>query len=62
VKLARHRGALVNVQPEFDDVAAVAAATGRPIKDVLVEAAAASRGFHEPKPVETAEPAPGQGA
>ncbi|MGZ4478374.1 MAG: nickel pincer cofactor biosynthesis protein LarC [Nocardioidaceae bacterium] len=47
VKIARHEGVVVNVQPEYDDVSAVATATGRPIKDVLAEAVAASRTFHE---------------
>jgi pyridinium-3,5-bisthiocarboxylic acid mononucleotide nickel chelatase len=43
VKLALRDGRVMNAQPEYDDVAEVAAATGRPIKDVLAEAAAASR-------------------
>jgi uncharacterized protein (TIGR00299 family) protein len=43
VKLAVHEGSLVNAQPEYDDVARVAAATGRPVKEVLAEAAAVSR-------------------
>jgi len=43
VKLALHQGILVNAQPEYDDVARVAEATNRPIKDVLAEATAASR-------------------
>jgi uncharacterized protein (DUF111 family) len=43
VKLARLDGELMNAQPEYDDVAAVAAATGRPVKDVLAEAAAIAR-------------------
>jgi pyridinium-3,5-bisthiocarboxylic acid mononucleotide nickel chelatase len=42
VKIARHRGQVVNVQPEYDDVAKAATATGRPIKDVLADAVAAS--------------------
>ena len=42
VKLALHNGSVVNAQPEYDDVARVAEATGRPTKDVLAEAAAAS--------------------
>jgi uncharacterized protein (DUF111 family) len=46
VKVARLEGRVVNVQPEYDDVAAVAAATGRPLKDVLSEAAAQARGLH----------------
>lgn len=44
VKLARLDGELMNVQPEYADVAAAAAASGRPIKDVLAEAAALARG------------------
>ena len=43
VKLALLDGSVVNAQPEYDDVAAAAAATGRPIKDVLAEAVAATR-------------------
>jgi pyridinium-3,5-bisthiocarboxylic acid mononucleotide nickel chelatase len=43
VKLALHNGLVVNAQPEYDDVSAAAAATGRPIKEVLADAAAASR-------------------
>jgi pyridinium-3,5-bisthiocarboxylic acid mononucleotide nickel chelatase len=46
VKLAVHNGQVVNVQPEYDDVARVAADTGRPIKDVLADAVAGSRVFH----------------
>jgi uncharacterized protein (TIGR00299 family) protein len=40
VKIAEHGGSVVNVQPEYDDVAAAAAATGRPVKDVLADAVA----------------------
>jgi uncharacterized protein (DUF111 family) len=43
VKVARLDGEVMNVQPEYDDVAAVAAATRRPVKDVLAEAAALAR-------------------
>jgi uncharacterized protein (DUF111 family) len=43
VKLASLEGTVVNAQPEYDDVARVAAVTGRPVKDVLGEAAAAAR-------------------
>lgn len=43
VKLARLDGALMNVQPEYDDVAAAARALGRPVKDVLAEVAARAR-------------------
>jgi uncharacterized protein (DUF111 family) len=41
VKLARLDGELMNAQPEYEDVARVAALTGRPAKDVLAEAVAA---------------------
>ncbi|RNM12834.1 nickel pincer cofactor biosynthesis protein LarC [Nocardioides pocheonensis] len=43
VKLARLDGELMNVQPEYADVRAAARATGRPVKDVLAEAAAHAR-------------------
>jgi len=43
VKLALQNDAVVTVQPEYDDVAAVAEATKRPVKDVLADAVAASR-------------------
>jgi uncharacterized protein (DUF111 family) len=43
VKLALDAGRLVNAQPEYDDVVRAATATGRPVKDVLAEAAALSR-------------------
>ena len=46
VKLARHDGVLVNVQPEYDDVVWAAAALGRPVNDVLADAIAASRAFY----------------
>lgn len=42
VKVARLGGELVNISPEYDDVAAVAATTGRPVKAVLADAAAAA--------------------
>jgi pyridinium-3,5-bisthiocarboxylic acid mononucleotide nickel chelatase len=45
VKLAVHEGRVVNAQPEYDDVARAAAASGRPIVDVLADASAASRQF-----------------
>lgn len=43
VKLALHNGTVVNAQPEYDDLTAVAASTGRPVKDVLAEATALTR-------------------
>lgn len=43
VKIARLDGEILNVQPEYADVAAVADATGRPVKDVLTEATAVAR-------------------
>ncbi|HYO38744.1 MAG TPA: nickel pincer cofactor biosynthesis protein LarC [Nocardioidaceae bacterium] len=45
VKLAAHRGLVVNAQPEYDDVARAATASGRPVKDVLAEASAAGRRY-----------------
>ena len=45
VKLALHNGVVVNVQPEYDDVARAAERTGRPVKEVLADAVAASRRF-----------------
>ncbi len=41
VKLARLDGEVVNAQPEYEDVARVAASTGRPARDVLAAAVAA---------------------
>ena len=52
VKVARLEGRVVNVQPEYDDVAAAAAATGRPVKDVLAEAAAAAQALTDEPPVD----------
>ncbi len=43
VKIALHEGRVVNAQPEYDDVARAAAMTGRPVKEVLADAVAASR-------------------
>ncbi|MEO7350380.1 MAG: nickel pincer cofactor biosynthesis protein LarC [Marmoricola sp.] len=43
VKVARVDGEVLNVQPEFDDVAAAARALGRPVKTVMAEAVAAAR-------------------
>jgi pyridinium-3,5-bisthiocarboxylic acid mononucleotide nickel chelatase len=40
----------VNVQPEYDDVARAAKATGRPVMDVLADAAAASRHLVDDRP------------
>ncbi len=40
VKLALHDGVVVNAQPEYDDLATVAEATGRPLKEVLAAAIA----------------------
>jgi uncharacterized protein (TIGR00299 family) protein len=45
VKIAVHDGTVVNVQPEYDDVARAAELSGRPVKDVLADAIAASRRF-----------------
>jgi hypothetical protein len=42
VKLAHAGGAVRNVSPEYDDVAAAALATGLPAKEVLARAAAAA--------------------
>ena len=42
VKLAVSDGRVVNVQPEYDDVAAAATALGRPVKSVLADAIANS--------------------
>ena len=43
VKLARHRGTVVNAQPEYEDVARAAGVLGRPVADVLAEATALAR-------------------
>jgi uncharacterized protein (TIGR00299 family) protein len=48
VKLALHEGVVVNAQPEYDDLAAVAEATGRALKDVLAEAIAVTRTLTQP--------------
>jgi uncharacterized protein (TIGR00299 family) protein len=47
VKLAVHNDRVVNVQPEYEDVARAAALTGRPVKDVLADADAAGRQFRD---------------
>jgi uncharacterized protein (DUF111 family) len=44
VKVARLDGVVVNVAPEYDDVAAAAARLGRPVKTVLAAAVAAADG------------------
>ncbi|WP_405070327.1 nickel pincer cofactor biosynthesis protein LarC [Kribbella sp. NBC_01510] len=41
VKIARYGGQVVNVQPEYDDVAAAAAVLKKPVKTVLAKAIAA---------------------
>ena len=43
VKTATLDGVLVNAQPEYDDVVAAAAASGRPVKVLMAEATAAAR-------------------
>jgi uncharacterized protein (TIGR00299 family) protein len=43
VKVARLDGELMNVQPEYADVAAAARALDRPVKDVLADASARAR-------------------
>jgi uncharacterized protein (TIGR00299 family) protein len=48
VKIATYDGAVVNVQPEYDDVAAAATALGRPVKAVLAAAVAASNSLWRP--------------
>jgi len=45
VKVARLGSEVVNVQPEFEDVAAAARALGRPVKTVMAAAVAAARGL-----------------
>lgn len=50
VKLARRDGAVVNVQPEYDDVAAAAAVLDRPAKAVLAEAVARASEFWTAEP------------
>ena len=42
VKVAVHDGRVVNVQPEYDDLARVAVATGQPLKALLAAAVAAA--------------------
>jgi uncharacterized protein (TIGR00299 family) protein len=45
VKLGRDRGEVVNAAPEFEDCAAVARASGRPLKQVMAEAQARALGY-----------------
>jgi uncharacterized protein (DUF111 family) len=45
VKLGLLDGRVVNAQPEYEDVARAAAATGRTVKEVLSDAAARARRF-----------------
>jgi uncharacterized protein (TIGR00299 family) protein len=45
VKVARFEGEVLNVQPEFEDVAAAARSLGRPVKTVMAEAVAAASGL-----------------
>ncbi|MEP6650354.1 MAG: nickel pincer cofactor biosynthesis protein LarC, partial [Lapillicoccus sp.] len=51
VKVARLEGAVVNAQPEYDDVAAAADALGKPAKSVLAEAIAAAPASPPPDPL-----------
>jgi uncharacterized protein (DUF111 family) len=50
VKLGRLAGQVVNAQPEYDDVSRASVATGRPAKDVLSDAVAASRLLRDDSP------------
>jgi uncharacterized protein (DUF111 family) len=45
VKVARLGEEVVNVQPEFEDVAAAARALELPVKTVMAQATAAARGL-----------------
>jgi pyridinium-3,5-bisthiocarboxylic acid mononucleotide nickel chelatase len=47
VKIARYDGRVVNVQPEYDDVAAAASVLERPVKSVLAAAIAAAQQLWE---------------
>ena len=42
VKVAHRGGVIVSATPEFEDVAALAAATGQPVRAVLARASAAA--------------------
>jgi uncharacterized protein (TIGR00299 family) protein len=46
VKVAVHEGRVVNVSVEYEDVAALARSTGRPVKEVLRAATAAAEAAH----------------
>lgn len=48
VKLARHRGRVVNVQPEYEDVVIAAARLGVPVKTALARSIAAAEGRAQP--------------
>lgn len=50
VKVARLDGEVLNVQPEFEDVAAAARSLGRPVKTVLADAVAAALSTRPPAP------------
>lgn len=52
VKVARLDGAVVNAEPEFDDVATVAAKQQRPVKAVLAEAASAAARYLADSPAQ----------
>jgi len=58
VKLARHRGRVVNVQPEYDDVAAAAASLERTVKSVLAEAVAEAAPMWSPPGAQPARSTP----
>ena len=49
VKVAVHEGRVVNANPEYEDVAAAAAALGRPVKDVLQAAQTATKNASTPR-------------
>jgi uncharacterized protein (DUF111 family) len=53
MKVARRRGEIVNVAPEFDDCVRLARATGRPIKEIQADAvrayAASGHGSGRPR-------------
>jgi uncharacterized protein (DUF111 family) len=49
VKVAVHEGRVVTENPEYDDVAAAAAALGRPVKDVLRAAQTATKNASTPR-------------